>query len=287
MPKSSVEGTEILRISGAEFETVPDLLVVEEPLEIRLGYGPADDRQQKSISVTMRTPGHDLELAAGFLFTEGIIVNAEQIRRIEHCLNVKAEEEVGNVVKVELEPGVEVDLERLSRHFYTTSSCGVCGKSSIDALEILGCAVFPQDDLRISSELLLTLPEKIRSKQTVFQHTGGIHATALFDRDGKILSLREDVGRHNAFDKVIGEAFIGTNLPLNETIVLCSGRLGFELVQKGLQAGVPILCAVGAPSNLAVKLANEYGMTLVGFLRGNRFNVYSRPERIIFPVPRP
>ncbi len=284
MGKSRVAGTEVVRLTGGKEETVSDLLVVEEPLEIRLGYGPAAGRQQKSISVTMRTPGHDLELAAGFLFTEGIVEHVNQIRKIEHCMNVKAEEEVGNVVKVELEPEVVLDLDKLQRNFYTTSSCGVCGKASIEALGVIGCAVFPVDEFQISSELLLTLPDLIRAQQTVFQHTGGIHATGLFDRTGKMLELREDIGRHNAMDKIIGFSFMQGALPLSETIALCSGRLGFELVQKALMAGIPILCAVGAPSSLAVKLAQEYGMSLVGFLRGERFNVYSRPERIIYPA---
>ncbi len=286
MRKSKVEMAEVQRLNGAEMESTPDLLVVEEPLEIRLGFGPSYARKQKSISITMRTPGHDLELAAGFLYTEGIVEHVSQIRKIGHCLNVKAEEERENVVKVELEPEVEVDPGKLQRHFYTTSSCGVCGKSSMDALESIGCEIYPDDDFQIPSGLLLSFPDLIRSKQTVFQYTGGIHATGLFDREGNLLELQEDVGRHNAMDKVIGSNFLRGTVPLSEMIALCSGRLGFELVQKALRAGIPVLCAVGAPSSLAVKLAREYGMTLVGFLRGKRFNIYSKPERIIFPAPQ-
>lgn len=280
MPKSSVEGTEVLRYKGAEVEAVPDLLVVEEPLEIRIGYGPQSQREQKSISVTMRTPGNDLELAAGFLYTEGILDHPRQLRQIEHCLNVKAEDEVGNVVKAELEPEVEIELDKLQRHFYTTSSCGVCGKASIEALGEIGCEIYPDDGFQASASLIQGLPDRIREGQTVFRHTGGIHATALFDGQGNMLELREDIGRHNAMDKVIGSAFIREDLPMRETIAICSGRLGFELVQKALRAGIPILCAVGAPSSLAVKLAQEYGMTLLGFVREGRFNIYAGADRI-------
>lgn len=280
MPKSSVEGTEVLRYKGIAVESVPDLLVVEEPLEIRIGYGPISHRIQKSISVTMRTPGHDLELAAGFLYSEGILDSQQQLRQIEHCMNVKAEEEVGNVVKAELEPEVEIDLDKLQRHFYATSSCGVCGKASIEALGEIGCKIYSEDDFQVDSKLIQGLPDQIRKGQTVFRHTGGIHATALFDGQGNMLELREDIGRHNAMDKVIGAAFIKGELPMQGTIAMCSGRLGFELVQKALRAGIPILCAVGAPSSLAVKLAKEYGMTLLGFVREGRFNIYAGAERI-------
>jgi len=281
MAKPSVEGVEIYKLKGVSLTQEPDLLVVEEPLEIRLGFGPEVDRQQKSISVTMRTPGQDLDLALGFLFTEGIVDHPEQIRRIEHCQQVKAAEEIGNVVKVELQPELKIDLDRLQRHFYTTSSCGVCGKASIEALGEVGCTVYPQDSVKVAADLIKTLPDKIRKGQTVFRHTGGIHATGLFDQHGNLEHLAEDVGRHNALDKVIGKAFYEKKLPLSNAIALCSGRLGFELVQKSLRAGIPILCAVGAPSSLAVKLAQEYGMTLIGFVRDGRFNIYTGAERIL------
>ncbi|MCL4103833.1 UNVERIFIED_CONTAM: hypothetical protein GTU68_029150 [Idotea baltica] len=235
----------------------------------------------------MRTPGHDLELGMGFLFTEGIVNHPDEIRRIEHCQLVKAAEEVGNVVKAELQPEIEPDMNRLQRHFYTTSSCGVCGKASIEALQDIACTVYPDLDFKVTSDVIHSLPVKTRGGQTVFRHTGGIHATGLFDAEGNLEVLREDVGRHNALDKVIGHQFHQGKLPLSQTIALCSGRLGFELVQKSLRAGIPILCAVGAPSSLAVKLAREYGMTLVGFVRDGRFNIYAGADRILISPDLP
>lgn len=276
--KSSVSAIEVRRHENHEWEDCPDLLVVEEPLEIRIGYGPADDRQQMSLAVTMRTPGQDLDLVAGFLFTEGILEHPNDIRSLEHCLNVEKEEEVGNVVKAELNPEVNFDPALLNRHFYTTSSCGVCGKSSIDAIETTICRTLPSPTPMLETATLIKMPDLIREAQTVFKHTGGIHATGIFDQAGKLLVLREDVGRHNAMDKAIGSRWMREEWG---GIALASGRLSFELVQKALRAGIPILAAVGAPSSLAVDLAKAHDMTLVGFLRNSRFNVYCGKARIV------
>jgi FdhD protein len=257
-----------------------DLLAVEEPLEIRLEYGPANDRQQRNIAVTMRTPGHDLELAAGFLHGEGILQSRDDIHKIDWCANVRLPEEYGNVVKVDLQPGVVPALERMERNFYTTSSCGVCGKASIESLGMAGCPVIVDGGLRVPADVIRRLPESAMASQTVFRHTGGLHAASIFDAAGGLLVSREDVGRHNALDKAIGAMFLEAKMPLRGHILLVSGRAGFELVQKALFAGIPVMAAVGAPSSLAVELAREHGMTLIGFLRGNRFNVYAGNERI-------
>jgi FdhD protein len=243
----------------------------------------------------MRTPGDDAELAAGFLFTEGIVKAPEQIRQIRHCgsLGVPAlagrdpsdePTKVGtpypNTIRVDLADGSAVDLKKLERHFYTTSSCGVCGKSSIEALRTEAQPI-AEIGLRASAEVIHSLPETLRRAQRVFEETGGLHASALFTADGELDIVREDVGRHNALDKVIGRKFLDGETPLGERILLVSGRASFELVQKALMAGIPILAAVGAPSSLAVELAREYGMTLVGFVRDGRFNIYCGGERIL------
>ena len=264
----------ILRHEGGQVREVEDILVTEEPLEIRLGHGPLDEREEFRLSVTMRTPGNDEELALGFLFTEGLITGPEEVIRVAYCEDVNPEER-GNVVRVELRLEVELDPAKWQRNFYTTSSCGVCGKSSIEAVQAT-CArpIAPWGD--VDPAMIIALPDRMREAQTVFRHTGGIHAAALFDRTGKLLLLREDVGRHNAVDKVIGAA-LNVQLPTSNTQLLVSGRAGFELVQKCVVAGIPLMAAVGAPSSLAVKLARESGLTLVGFLRGERFNVYA-PE---------
>ena len=228
----------------------------------------------------MRTPGNDLELAAGFLFSESIVDDPSQIKSIGHCLNVEREEEVGNVVKVELEPGVELDLDRLERHFYTTSSCGVCGKASLEAVRMQSCPVLGAGKPIFKRDVIVSLPDIARAAQTVFKHTGGIHAASLFDGGGGLVAVREDVGRHNALDKLIGGLFMGGDLPLSDHLFLASGRLSFELVQKAVRAGIPVVAAIGAPSSLAVELAVAHGQTLIGFLRGGRFNVYCGAERV-------
>jgi FdhD protein len=272
---SPVSKISIVRVDGGAATTDEAIVVAEEPLEIRLGYGPLEDRREMRLSVTMRTPGQDAELATGFLFTEGIITGMDQLLRVEHCENVK-EEERGNVVRAELHPSVEMDLEKLKRHFYTSSSCGVCGKSSIEAVHVQcrrGLVPFGPVDPGV----IAGLPDRMREAQTLFKHTGGIHAAALFNHAGKMLLMCEDVGRHNAVDKVIGAA-LRCPLPTAHCQLLVSGRAGFELVQKCVVAGIPLMAAVGAPSSLAVQLARESGLTLIGFLRGERFNVYAGSE---------
>ena len=255
-----------------------DTLAVEEPLEIRLEYGADHKRIKKSISITMRTPGHDFELAVGFLFTEGILRDRKQLRNVQFC------GPSGNVVRVEIQPEVDFDLKKLERHFYTSSSCGVCGKASIEALRIQSSYVGENGHLnqpQVSSQQIHELPKRLRLHQGVFDATGGLHACAIFNTDGQLLQVREDVGRHNALDKLLGHYFLQNVMPLNQNILLVSGRASFELVQKAAMAGVKIFAAVGAPSSLAVELAKESNMTLLGFVRDQRFNIYSGAERII------
>lgn len=256
-----------------------DLLAVESPLEIRLGYTQAGKRKQKSISVTMRTPGHDLELALGFLFTEGIITHKEEVLSVKHCQDGGREENKGNVVRVELIESFVPELDKLERHFYTSSSCGVCGKSSIEAIRNLHCETLFVNGQKVNAQTIHKLGERLREKQRIFTYTGGLHASAVFDYEGNLCMLREDVGRHNALDKVIGANFY-TGSNLSEKILFLSGRISFELVQKALAAKIGIIVAVGAPSSLAVELAEESGITLIGFARNQSFNLYSHPQRI-------
>lgn len=264
--------TRVTTVEGEARTERDDLLVTEEPLEIRLGFGPDHDRREVRLSVTMRTPGHDEDLTRGFLFTEGIVQDHEALLRIAPCMNVQ-EEERGNVIRAELHPSADIDPAKWQRNFYTTSSCGVCGKSSIEAVHVQ-CARPINPFGRIEPEIITALPDRMREAQTVFRHTGGIHAAALFNTQGALLLLREDVGRHNAVDKVIGAALL-TGLPLDACVLLVSGRAGFELVQKCVVSGIPLMAAVGAPSSLAVQLAKDSGLTLIGFLRGTRFNRYA------------
>lgn len=268
-----VASVQIKKFINETFQERDDLLAVEEPLEIRLTYGP--DRKDMRLAVTMRTPGNDEELVTGFLFTESIIRSSGDIQVCYHCTSVKADE-VGNVIKVELNPEVNFEPESLNRNFYTSSSCGVCGKSSIEAVKIKCSTLF--NDIRVSGRVLRVLPDKLRKQQPVFAHTGGIHASGLFSMSGDLLRVREDVGRHNALDKLIGSVLIKPE-PCGK-IVVVSGRTSFELVQKAAIASIPILVAVGAPSSLAVDLAQETGMTLIGFTRKDKFNIYSGKERV-------
>lgn len=249
-----------------------DYLVGEEPLEIRVGKFP--------LSVTMRTPGHDLELAAGFLFTEGLIQRREQMASIAYAKD-SGKREHGNVVQIELEPGTKLDRERMQRNFFAASSCGICGKTSIDSVRLRGIQP-PNPDLRLDPKILCSLPERLRSAQAIFGRTGGLHAAALFDTRGELVVLREDVGRHNAVDKIVGWALLERRLPLSENVLLVSGRGGFEIVQKAIVAGLAIVASVSAPSSLAVQLARELQGTLVGFLRGKRFVVYAGEQRLNF-----
>jgi FdhD protein len=278
--KIGIAKTEITKVTGQLASQSSDYLVVEEPLEIRLGFSKNGARHQKPISVTMRTPGHDEELALGFLFTEGIIKSIEQISTFSRP-PVRWKEARENVLLVELHDDVAVDLGRLERNFYTSSSCGVCGKASIEAVRVQGHWEHAEPSPLLRAEILHTLPDALAQQQSIFDCTGGLHGAALFDASGQLLLSREDVGRHNALDKLIGLAMQQNLLPVNDKIVLVSGRAGFELVQKSALAGVAVLAAVGAPTSLSVALAEEAGLTLVGFLRNGQFNVYSCIERVM------
>ena len=267
-PQRPIDVTQVIEWQDGVVSRLDDYLVGEEPLEIRIGTRP--------ISVTMRTPGHDLELAAGFLLTEGVINGSDQI--ISLC-QVTSRGQKRNVVRVDLRAGVKIDSARLRRNFTATSSCGLCGKASIDAVRVRGIAR-PNPDLRVSPDVLCLLPEVLRSSQTLFGRTGGPHAAGLFDAMGRLVALREDVGRHNAVDKLIGWALLEKRLPLRESLLLVSGRGSFEIVQKALTAGIPIVACISAPSSLAVQLAWEFGLSLVGFLRGKRFVLYAGEKRL-------
>ncbi|MGB7207590.1 MAG: formate dehydrogenase accessory sulfurtransferase FdhD [Pyrinomonadaceae bacterium] len=288
-PASAYSETAVRRIAaGEEPVDFADVLAVEEPLEIRIGFHKNGKLTHKPISITMRTPGDDAELAAGFLFTEGIIRHPDQVKQIRHCgLKIgkgggiidRAAALNSNTIRVDLNDGVDVDLKSLERHFYTTSSCGVCGKSSIEALHT-DAKKIENETLKITAEIIHRMPKTLIAQQKSFEKTGGLHASALFDADGELDMLREDVGRHNALDKVIGAKFMAGEMPLKDNLLIVSGRASFELVQKALMAGIPILTAVGAPSSLAVELAREFGMTLIGFVRDDRFNIYAGQNRL-------
>lgn len=254
-----------------------DAIAVEEPLEIRLGFWDGEKFTHRAISITMRTPGDDFELAAGFLFTEGILQSAGQVKSIKHCGKMDAPQ---NTVRIELVENVTVNLKKLERHFYTTSSCGVCGKSSIEALATGAKSLANNNSLKISASNIHSLSSKLSESQTVFAETGGLHAAGLFNVNGELVDLREDVGRHNAVDKLIGQQFLKGNLPLNNKVLFISGRASFELVQKAVMAQIAIVCAVGAPSSLAVKAAEEFNITLIGFVRDGRFNIYTGAGRL-------
>ena len=266
----SVDLTQVSEWDDGHLRRKDDYLAAEEPLEIRIGADP--------LSVTMRTPGHDRELAGGFLFTEGLIQHRDQIVRLETAEPQDGTNR-GNVIEAELAPEVAPDFAKMKRHFFAASSCGICGKASIDSIRSRLLAA-PNPDFRLDAELLITLPDTLRSSQDVFQRTGGLHAAALFDPNGKLLVLREDIGRHNAVDKVIGWALLEGRVPLSDSVLLVSGRGGFEIVQKAIVAGVPVVASVSAPSSLAVQLARELHQTLIGFLRGRRFVIYAGEERM-------
>jgi FdhD protein len=258
-----------------------DDLATEEPLEIRLVAGAATER----LAVTMRTPGNDFELAAGFLHGEGIVTHREALREISYCTDPELDAaQQYNVVNVRLDGPAMPDLRGLERHFYTSSACGVCGKASLDAIELRGCPL-PSPGPRVDAEVVYGLPDKLRAAQGLFESTGGLHAAGLFTAEGELECLREDVGRHNAVDKLVGWALLEGRLPLAGRVLLVSGRASFEIMQKALAAGVPMVCAVSAPSSLAVDVAERFGMTLAGFVRGRRFNLYSGPERVLLPTP--
>jgi FdhD protein len=253
-----------------------DLLATEEPMEVRVVSGGV----RKTVAVTMRTPGNDFELAAGFLHGEGVVASPDDVRRMSYCVDADVDEEQRyNIVNVELRGDLGYDPAPLERHFYTTSACGVCGKASLEQLELRGCPVIPPGPA-VSAEVIRSLPVKLREAQGLFEETGGLHAAGLFDAKGGLVAVREDVGRHNAVDKLVGWALLEGRLPLHDHVVLVSGRSSFEILQKCLAAAAPVVCSVSAPSSLAADLARRFGITLVGFLRAERFNVYSGSERV-------
>ncbi|WP_461451925.1 formate dehydrogenase accessory sulfurtransferase FdhD [Mucilaginibacter sp.] len=282
MAASSVIHLPIIKVNHADTTEISDALAIEEPLEIRLEFGPKHSRQIQNISVTMRTPGNDQELALGFLFTEGIITQQKDIAHIEHSFIACAENKENTIV-VSLNEDTIPNLRNTERNFYTTSSCGVCGKGSISAIRTVSVYEAQDDANFISAAILHELPLSLSKHQKVFADTGGLHASALFMPNGELLFLREDVGRHNALDKLIGAALNDNLLPLTKNILLLSGRASFELVQKAAMAGITVIAAVGAPSSLAVELANEFNITLIGFLRNERFNIYTAAHRILIP----
>jgi FdhD protein len=264
----------VWKVRGGRPRKETDVLAAEEPMEIRVESGPKDHRETTSLSVTMRTPGHDFELAAGFLFTEGIVSQPRDLARIEYCTDAGVDQEY-NIVSAILQPKVDFRPDRLTRHFYMTSSCGVCGKTALEAIRVAVRHPIPPNRPRLDPTTITSIPERLREGQELFSETGGLHAAALFDAAGSRTAIREDVGRHNAVDKIVGEAFLGDRMPLSDSILAVSGRGSFEILQKAAVAGIPCVVAVGAPSSLAVGIAEEFGMTLVGFARGGSFNVYA------------
>lgn len=300
--KLSISPTEITRLEHGNSLATNDFVAVEEPLEIRLTGANLEPGTEKNVAITMRTPGNDVELALGFLFTEGIISSAQDIISTQESADQSS-------ITIELHDSVVVDLDSMERHFYTTSSCGVCGKASIDAVQVKCKIALPQTQWKVDADVIFRLPDALRNAQASFEHTGGIHGCALFQRNGEIIATAEDVGRHNALDKLIGGWLNGnierrkqstsamnqntdrtygetkpTKTPetqnLADHILLLSGRISFELVQKAAMAGIRMIAAVGAPSSLAIDLAEELGITLVGFLRGERCNIYTHSQRV-------
>lgn len=275
LENKSVQKIEIIKVKENKSFPYSDDLSVEEPLEIRISYGPKDQRITKNISVTMRTPGNDAELAAGFLFTEGIISGSHQIQNIDHP-QAECSRNRENIIEVELTEDFTPHLQNADRNFYTTSSCGVCGKGSIESIKTVSTFQDIKREERILLfDVLYQLSDNLQSFQNNFSATGGIHASGIFDVGGQLLALREDVGRHNALDKLIGHALFTGQLPLKDKILVLSGRASFELIQKAAMAGITVVAAIGAPSSLAVDVAKEFNMTLLGFLRDNRFNIYN------------
>jgi len=275
-----VDPVKIKRVLGDGNSSENDLVVVEEPLEIRIGYGRESEREQIVLSVTMRTPGDDEHLCLGFIYSEGIISSAKEVLSAKYCSNVGEEDGGENVMRVELTPELHFNPDDFQRNFYINSSCGVCGKASIEQV-MQTCHPVADTGLNISTKIILSLPKVLEATQDVFKHTGGLHACGLFNTTGELMLHKEDVGRHNALDKLIGNLLVEDRLPAADKILMLSGRISFELVQKAVKAGVPIIAAVGAPSSLSIDLANEYGVTLIGFLKGEGFNIYTGFQRII------
>lgn len=268
------------RARGGRTTEVSDVVAVEEPLEIQVVETREGREHAHSLSITMRTPGNDFELVAGFLYAEDVLHNLDDFWRIEYCVPEDAPQEF-NIVSVVLKESVPLDLSRTLRSFYTTSACGVCGKATLDAVRVRDPPPLPPDGLEVPAAHLTTWPDLLRREQSLFEQTGGLHAAALFDRDGTMVSLHEDIGRHNAVDKVVGEQFLAGNLPLHNSSLMVSGRASFDILQKAVAADIPFVAAVGAPSSLAVDLAKEFGLTLVGFLRGDSYNIYAGHHRVL------
>lgn len=276
--RGGAKTTRVQRYRDGSSRSHKDALAVEEPLEIRVSWLEQGERRVEAVAVTMRTPGHDFDLVAGFLHGEGVLTSPKDVAELTYCRN--AEEQEYNVVEARLAPGASFDLDLVRRNVYTTSSCGVCGKASLEAVEAAGCDVLPEG-LTIGAEVIPSLPDRLLEGQAVFERTGGLHAAGLFDAEGDRYAVMEDVGRHNAVDKVIGHELLARRLPAHDRILVVSGRASFELVQKAVVAGIPMLVAVGAPSSLAVDLARRFRQTLVGFTRNGGFNVYTEPERVV------
>ncbi len=279
MSSSTVAAITLNAVTDKSRKEKEDLLAVEEPLEIRLAYGEASTRTRKKFIVTMRTPGNDFELAAGFLLAEGVIDSPEDVLAMHHCRSGQSQES-GNILMVELSPSLKVNLEDVQHRSLANSSCGVCGKSSIEAVFSNLRRLQTSASVETSAEVIDALPKTLRSAQTVFGYTGGLHAAALFSAAGKLLELREDIGRHNALDKLLGAILYKNSDSFQKSILFLSGRAGFEMVQKAAAANIPVVASVSAPSSLAVELAKKAGITLIGFVRSGRFNIYSRPERV-------
>ena len=276
---ASVTTHQIVKVFANTSEQTDDLLAVEEPLETRIIYSEDQIIKEKSVSITMRTPGNDFELSAGFLFTEGIIKQG-CIDKLSYCQKAFEESGESNVVKVVLKSDYIPQLLNAERNFYISGSCGICGKTSIESI-YQQCDYAPNFDVKIQKEIIWKLEKQLKENQVNFKYTGGIHASALYTLTGDFMRMREDVGRHNALDKLIGSYLISNELPLHNTILLLSGRAGFELIQKAAMAGINIIASIGAPTSLAVKSADQLGITLIGFLKDNSFNIYSHPSRII------
>jgi len=272
--RRNTSSVRVTTVKGVIASDRPDRLAAEEPMEIRV-FGPGQDAAP--VAVTMRTPGGDFELAAGFLFTEGLVSGREEIAQVSYCEDLPDEEQLYNVVTVRLNR--EWDAGAAKRNFYATSSCGICGKASLDEVEVHCSPVV--SGLEVSADVIRSMPDKLREGQRVFDQTGGLHAAGLFDASGALISLREDVGRHNAVDKLVGEALLANGLPLTDRVLQVSGRVSFEIVQKAAMGGIPVIAAISAPSSLAVEAGDRLGITIVGFVRDDRFNIYSHPQRIV------
>jgi FdhD protein len=286
MTKASITSFPVIKhTDGCNVKAINDLVAVEEPLEIIVEHGPLDQRVSETLAITMRTPGNDLDLVAGFLAAEKIIDNRDDIVSIRHCRG-KEQEFLGNTVKVQLHPKTPFDKEQNLRHFYINSSCGVCGKVSVDSV-LDSCQTQPGGGPLITPEIIKSLPAALLENQLVFNRTGGLHAAGIFDREGSALWCREDVGRHNAVDKVLGAAFRANRWPLDEYVLVVSGRVSYELVQKAYRSGIKFMASIGAPSSLAVDLAKRAGITLLGFVSTRGFNIYSKSHRVVDYVNGP